>query len=152
MKRLSGHRGILFDTCVLIYLFEDIAPYAEACQALLQGAADGHYSGIISPITASELLVKPLMLKRYDVADRYRAALRSLTNIREFPLNTDTGVAAAALKAKYGLPLPDMLQVAAALQADPARPALVTNDRHFNRITEVTVFQLDSFLSKSARP
>ena len=151
MKRLAGHKGILFDTCVLIYLFEDVAPYAEICQALLQGAADGRYGGIISPVTASELLVKPLMLKRYDVADRYRAALCSLSNVREFPLNTDAGFAAAALKAKYGLPLPDMLQVAAALQADPNRPALITNDRHFNRITEVTVFQLDSLLSKGAR-
>ena len=37
---------------------------------------------------------------------------------------------AGSLKAKYGLPLPDMFQVAAAL-AQPAN-AIITNDRDFN--------------------
>jgi len=47
---------------------------------------------------------------------------------------------AGSLRAKYGLPLPDMLQVAAAL-SHPAN-AIITNNRDLQRVRETNVFLL----------
>ncbi len=53
----------------------------------------------------------------------------------------EVGWMAGALRAKYKLPLPDMIQAAFALQS--ARPSLLTNDRTLRRVEEVDVFLLD---------
>ena len=147
--RLAGRTGVVLDTMVFIYLLEDIAPYADLCQGLLQEVANGSFQAALSPITAAELLVKPLKEQRPDIADRYRAALRSLPNLVLTSLDVETGFMAAALRAKYGLPLPDMMQVALALQYP--RPTLVTNDRALKKIEEVEVVLLDD-LAKKAIP
>ena len=47
---------------------------------------------------------------------------------------------AGSLRAKYGLPLPDMFQVAAAL-SQPAN-AIITNDHDIQRVREIDVFLL----------
>lgn len=144
MKRLDGRSGVVLDTMVFIYLFEDVAPYAEVCQSLVQRAAAGHYRGVISPVTAAELLVKPLAAKRHDLADQYRVALRNMHHLELAIISAETGYMAAALRAKYGLPLPDMLQVALAVQAE--QPTLITNDRQMRRIREVEVVLLDDLV------
>ena len=53
---------------------------------------------------------------------------------------------AGSLKAKYGLPLPDMFQVAAAL-AQPAN-AIITNDRDIQRVRETDVFLLSDLVTR----
>jgi hypothetical protein len=69
----------------------------------------------VTPVTAAELMVKPLQNKRCDPADRYRLALRSMQNVVPVALSFETGLLAGSLRAKYGLPLPDMIQVACAI-------------------------------------
>jgi predicted nucleic acid-binding protein len=58
---------------------------------------------------------------------------------------TDAGVAvldtvAGALRAKYRLPLPDMLQAACAIQHGAA---LITNDKALHAVTEIPIVSLD---------
>jgi predicted nucleic acid-binding protein len=48
---------------------------------------------------------------------------------------------AGSLSAKYGLPLSDMFQAAAAL-AQPAK-TIITNDRDIQRVREIDVFLLN---------
>jgi len=74
----------------------------------------GFFSGVVTPITAAEILVKPLTKKRLSIADRYRMAIRSL---------------------------PDMFQAAVALSF-PAR-TLITNDRALRKVREVRILLLD---------
>ena len=147
MKRLDGRSGVVLDTMVFIYLFEDVPPYAEVCQDLVQRASAGRFRGVISPVTAAELLVKPLASKRHDLADEYRVALRNMPHLELAALTAETGYMAAALRAKYGLPLPDMFQVALAVQAE--QPTLITNDRQMKRIREVEIVLLDDLVSES---
>ena len=52
-----------------------------------------------------------------------------------------TSCLAGALRAKYGLPLPDMIQAACALSASD--PVLLTNDKALRRVTEVRIVFLD---------
>ena len=50
-KALKGREGVVLDTMVWIYLFEDQPRYAQTCERLIRGAADGGYSGVISPVS-----------------------------------------------------------------------------------------------------
>lgn len=143
-RALRGREHVVLDTMVFIYLFEDSPVYAGACEALIAAAAGGEFSGAVTPITAAELLVKPLRQGRHDIADRYRTALRSMANITMAGITPETGQLAGALRAKYGLPLPDMLQVASAL--DAPHPTLVTNDRRLSRVLEVDLFLLEDMV------
>lgn len=138
---LRGARRAVLDTMVLIYYFEDSPVYGERCEGVLRSAADGLFEGLITPITAAELLVKPVGAGRHDLADQYRLAMSSLPNVSLTSVGFEAGCMAGALRAKYGLRLPDMLQVAAALEHGSC--AVVTNDRALTRVTELPVVLLD---------
>ncbi len=136
---ISGVQGVVLDTMVLIYLLEDHPVYADRCEQLLRWASESKFLGIISPITMAELLVKPLEAGREDLADQYKNALRNLPNIDLCDCSWKTGVMAGALRAKYKMPLPDMFQVAVALEHGGV---LVTNDKALKKISEITVLLL----------
>lgn len=106
--------------------------------------AEGVFTGVITPVTAAELLVKPLQSKRTALADHYRAALHSLPNIRLVDISPEAGVMAGALRAKYNLPLPDMIQAATAIEINST--ALISNDKALQRVKEVNVILLDSLI------
>lgn len=135
---------MVLDTNVFIYLFENAPPYAPYCEYLIEKAEAGIFSGVVTPVTAAEIIVKPLQEKRPDLADKYLLALRSMKNMHALSMSFAIGGMAGALRAKYGKPLPDMIQVAFALQA--ARPAMVTNDKAMRAIKEVDLFLLDDLI------
>ena len=139
-SKLKGCSGAVLDTMVLVYLFENHGGYGAVCEKLLQHAEDGDFTGVITPVTLAELLVRPLQAGRGDLADRYQSAIRHAANIRLCDFSWQTGRMAGALRAKYGLPLPDMFQVACALEHGRV---LVTNDMAMRKIEDVDVVFLD---------
>ncbi len=143
-KRLAGRKGVVLDTMVFIYLFEDSPQFGSVSEFLLEQGRLGKFESIVTPITATELMVKPLQNKRYDLADRYRLALRSMQNVVPVAFSFETGLLAGSLRAKYGLLLPDMIQVACAMQSKI--PTLITNDKAMEQIEEAEVFLLSAFL------
>ena len=143
-KRLIGRKGVVFDTMVFIYLFEDSPEFGAVCDFILGEVRSGKFEGVVTPITAAEILVKPLQHNRYDLADQYRVALKSMRNVLPIPLSFETGLLAGSLRAKYGRPLPDMIQIACAMKSE--RPILISNDKAFQQIEEVEVFLLSAFL------
>ena len=70
----------------------------------------------------------------------------SLPNIACVSLDPDVGFMAGALRATYGLPLPDMLQVAAAMKA--SNPTVITQDKALRKVAEVDVVSLDSVVGR----
>ena len=141
---LQGGRDVVLDTMIFIYLFEDDKKYGRCCEWLLQQAADGAFTGVITPVTAAELLVKPLQFKRHALADRYRDARRSVPNRHLVGGAPEAGWMAGALTAKYNLPLPDMIQVATAMERNST--ALISNDKALQRVKEANVILLDSLI------
>jgi predicted nucleic acid-binding protein len=137
---LRGACGAILDTMVFIYLFEDHPRYGVPCEWLLQRAAEGDYSGLITPVTMAEVLVRPLQASRTDIADRYRSALQRLPGVALCDITGQTGMLAGALRAKYRLPLPDMLQAACAIEHGGV---LLTNDHALRCVSELQVVLLD---------
>ena len=143
-SRLSGRRGVVLDTMILIYMFEDHPRFGGLSESVVAAACDGRFHAVVTPVTTAELLVKPLERNRTDLADRYRHALSGMRNVSLIPLSVEAGFMAGALRAKYGLPMPDMLQVAAAMQGPT--PTIISNDNAFRKIREVDVLLLADFL------
>ncbi|MBT8368890.1 MAG: PIN domain-containing protein [Deltaproteobacteria bacterium] len=63
-----------------------------------------------------------------------------MPNMTAIQFDAEIGFMAGSLRAKYGLPLPDMFQAAAAL-AQPAN-AIITNDREIRRVRDIDVLIL----------
>lgn len=138
---LHGSRRAVIDTMVFIYYFEDHADFGDRADAVIRNAARDLFEAIVTPVTAAELLVKPLQAERPDIADRYRTAITHLDNTRRCDLSWNAGCMAGALRSRYGLPLPDMFQVAIAMETGSC--ALITNDRALRRVEEVPIVVLD---------
>ncbi len=128
---------------VLIYLFEDDVKYGAICEGLLQRAETGDYFALLTPITMAEIVVKPLRAGRTDLADRYQTAVRSAPNVRLCDVSWKTGVMAGALRAKYGLPLPDMFQAACAMEHGGV---LITNDTALKQIKDIEIILLSDLI------
>ena len=143
-KRLAGRKGVVLDTMIFIYLFEDSPQFGVVSEFILEQVGLGKFESVVTPITAAELMVKPLQNNRCDLADRYRVALRSMRNVVPVGFSFETGLLAGSLRAKYGLPLPDMIQVACAMESKS--PTLITNDKAMEPIEEAEVFLLSAFL------
>ncbi len=139
--QLVGRKDVVIDTMFFIYLFEDCPKYGELCDVILGMLSAGSFSALITPVTAAEIIVKPLSAGRSDLADLYISALHDIKNARQAVVRVDIGQLAGALRAKYNLPLPDMFQVAVAMQAE--KPSIITNDKALKRVSEVEVFLLD---------
>ena len=139
-RELRGAGGVVIDTNVFIYLFEDHARFGEVAEFIVDEAASGVFSAVVTPITIAELIVKPLEAGRRDIADQYRSALAHMRNVALIDLPSQVGEMAGALRAEYGLPLPDMLQAATALLS--AKPIVITNDAALRRIKELHVVSL----------
>jgi len=142
-RGLRHAKKVVIDTNVLIYLFEDHSRYGTISEFILDEVASGAFSAVITSITVAELLTKPLESDRTDIADAYRNVLKNLPNVETVECGFDVGVMAAALRAKYGVPLPDAFQAAVAMQAP--RPSLITNDRRLRKISEVRSISLNEF-------
>ncbi|MDD4018385.1 MAG: PIN domain-containing protein [Kiritimatiellae bacterium] len=142
-KALKGVRDAVFDTMVLIYLLEDHPTYAPVCESLFGLAEAGSLSGVITPITLAEVIVKPLKAGQPELADRYQNAIRNLPNITLGELSWKTGIMAGALRAKYGLALPDLFQAACAIERGGV---LITNDKALKRVEEIRVVLLNDLL------
>lgn len=143
-RRLLGRNGVVLDTMVFIYLFEDAPKFGPVCEFIVHQAALGRFHGVITPVTAAEILVRPLEQGRQDLADKYRLALGNLRNIEAVGLPFEIGFLAAGLRAKYRMPLPDMVQAACAMTGK--EPTLITNDRSLRKLEELTVLLLNDFL------
>ncbi len=141
---LKGCRDVVVDTNIFIYLYEDHTDFAEIAEFIIHQAEADTFSGIITPITLSEIVVKPYSMKRPDLADLCVRALRSYRNIRGKDIDGKTAQMAGALRARYKRPLPDMYQAAIALQAPV--PTLITNDKSLRVVSEIHVLTLDDFL------
>lgn len=142
---LTGCRDVVIDTNVFIYLFDDHPDFADVAEFIVNQAETDAFSAIITPITLSEIVVKPYSMQCPDLADSCIRALHSYRNIRCMNIDGKTAQMAGALRARYKKPLPDMFQAAMALQASV--PILITNDKALCAVKEIQVLTLEDFQS-----
>ena len=142
---LERHRRIGIDTSLFVYQIEDHPAYAPVSDALFRWVATGRSVGVTSTLTIAEVLTLPYRQGRSGVGDRIFSLLIQMANIEW--LSPSIGIAdrAARARAVYRLRTVDALQLATALTAGAT--GLITNDKHFRRITDLEILLLDDLLA-----
>lgn len=125
-RTLAGARLVGLDTAVLIYHLEDIAPYSELTTVLLTRAAAGSLRVVLSTVVVAEALVGPWKFGDAGAAARIEHALRALPGTLVADLTWAIAARAARMRARTGLPLPDSLVIAAAVERGAS--LMLTND------------------------
>ena len=133
---------VLLDTSSCIYFLDGTRGDArhDAVAAIMRSAERKKLTIIISPITVSELLVKPLREDDTDSETAVRLLLDALCDVR--PITEVTASVAAGLRARYALRTPDAFILAAAIEHSV--DAVIGNDERWKRITEVDYRHLDN--------
>jgi len=126
---------VLVDSAPIIYTLEAHAKFAARFAPLFQRHANGEIALAVTTVTVAEVLTGPLRAGEEALAKRYRAVLEAWQVV---DFTCDIAESAARLRGKYGLKLPDAVQVASALSINA--DALVTHDRDFGRVTGMRIF------------
>lgn len=105
---------IFLDTAPLIYFIEGNTAYQTDLKKFFTAFDRGELT--IITLTLLEALVQPIKLNRQDLADQYRKIVSSASGIELIEIISAVAYRAAELKAKYGLKIPDSIQVGTALE------------------------------------
>ncbi len=112
---------IYLDTCLLIYAIERDPLFGDRATLAIAAARDSRFA--ISPLVKLECLVKPLRTGNLVLQRYYEAALEELMLLA---MPESVYLAAAQLRARFGLRTPDALHLACAQMH--GCDALWTND------------------------
>ena len=85
----------------------------------------------------AEVLAGPLRHGNEIMANRYFRTLSTSCNWQVQSMDSELAFMAARTKTRYGLKLPDAVQVATAIQSGSV--ALVTHDRDFSSVDEIQI-------------
>ncbi len=141
---LAKHVVIGLDTNPFIYLFEKNPTYISLVDALFNYLKAPGVQGITSIITLIETCVQPQRDGRTDLVQIYEQALLNSRQVQTLPVTPVLAKRAIQMRVKYGLRVPDALQVSTALESGAT--LFITNDYRFRRITELVVLILDNHL------
>jgi predicted nucleic acid-binding protein len=146
-KRLAKAKVIGLDTPIFIYFLENNEQYGELARITINGIEKGKWEGVTSTITLMEITVRPWQLGRESAAREYEAVLVHFPNLSIVDVDRKVARAAAQLRAKYNVPPPDALQVAASLSS--GAKAFLTNDKRLAKLQElIDVIVLDDFVEE----
>jgi predicted nucleic acid-binding protein len=135
-----------FDSSLLIYHLEDVEPYSDLTEIAFSAVASGVSSAVLSTISVTELLVKPIAEGREDAVKGFERFVVSLPNTTIVPPDFQIAKEAARLRANYRIRTPDALLLATARIHKAG--AFLTNDDKLKRIEAegIAVVVLDDYV------
>jgi predicted nucleic acid-binding protein len=133
------------DSVVFIYFIEEHTRYESVISGFFEDRLEhGSNRAITSVITLAEVLVQPKRIGRADLVQEYRDILAEGPNIVLADITSQIAERGAALRAQYGLRLPDALQIAASLEHGASH--FITNDERLRKVTDLRVLILEDYL------
>ncbi len=143
-RAIEKHKIIGLDTAPFIYYIEDVAPYADLLDPVF-GLLENHaLRAVTSTVTFAEILTKPFADKNFSLPDEIKFTLKSFSSLSVESIDEKLGEAAALIRARYTIRLPDALQVAAAIQREAS--LFLTNDKRVKKVDALEVLVLADFL------
>jgi predicted nucleic acid-binding protein len=138
-------RRVALDTMVFIYAFEGHPEWGPLVKPVFQAVEKGSLEATTSTISLVECLTKPLREGRHEVAALYEALFGSFPNLEVRPIGIGVARTAARIRARHGMPTPDALQTAAALEA--GADCLLTHDLGLPEIEGLRLMQVKDLKS-----
>lgn len=143
-RAIEKHKIIGLDTAPFIYYIEDVAPYADLLDPVFSLLENHALYAVTSTVTFAEILTKPFADKNFSLADEIKFTLKSFSSLSVASVDEELAEAAALIRARYTIRLPDALQVAAAVQSEAT--LFLTNDKRVKRVDALEVLVLSDFL------
>ena len=143
-RTIEKHSIIGIDTAPFIYFIEDVSPYADMLEPVFDLLSDRSLSAVTSTVTLAEILAKPFADKNFKLVDETKFALRSFTSLSMKAVDEKLAEAAALIRARYALRLPDALQIAATVEAGAT--LFLTNDKSVKKVDAIEVVVLGDFV------
>jgi predicted nucleic acid-binding protein len=141
---IEKHKAIGLDTAPFIYYIEDVVPFADLLDPVFNLLEKHAVRAVTSTVTLAEILTKPFADKNFSLADDIKFTLKSFSSIAVASIDEKLAEAAALIRARYAIRLPDALQLAAAIQGEAT--LFLTNDKRVKKVDAVEVLVLSEFL------
>lgn len=121
---------VALDTNVFVRVVEGQRGW-EKCAGLLQRIEAGQMVGVVSTVVLAELSAGFHRRRRTKEKEEFFARLGALPGYRVVPVTAAIADRGGGIRAETGLPLPDALILATALEEGAG--ALLTDDREFRK-------------------
>jgi predicted nucleic acid-binding protein len=105
---------VYVDANILIYFVEGNRALASELKQIVEALDAGVLSAVTSELTLAEVLIGPLRQRDQEVADTYRALLRSSKVLRTVPVSAAILERSAAIRCNSMTSLPDAIHLATA--------------------------------------
>jgi predicted nucleic acid-binding protein len=143
-RSVEKHKVIGLDSAPLIYFIEDVAPYADLLTPVFQRLESQTLGAVTSTISLAEILTKPLADKNFSLVDEIKFTLKTFSTLSMVAIDEKLAEAAALMRARHAIRLPDALQIAAAIQGEAT--LFITNDKRLKKVAGVEVLVLSDYL------
>ena len=143
-RAVEKHKIIGLDTAPFIYYIEDVAPYTDLLDPVFTLLENDTVRAVTSTVTFAEILTKPFADKNFSLADEIKFTLKSFSSLCVSAIDEKLAEAAALIRARYMIRLPDALQLAAAIQGEAT--LFLTNDKKVKKLDAIQVLVLSDFL------
>lgn len=143
-RSIEKHKIVGLDTAPFIYFIEDVAPYADLLEPAFNLLENHGLRAFTSTITLAEILAKPLAEKKYGLIDEIKFTLKTFSTLTMVVIDEKLAEAAALIRARHGIRLPDALQIAAAIQGEAT--LFITNDKRIKKVDAIEVLVLSDWL------
>ncbi len=142
---LKKSEKIFLDTLIFIYHIDENPKYIDLVDEIFKLIDTGRIEGCTSIITLLEVLVRPFQENDTQTAVKYKELILNSKNLDVLEVKESVVERAAKLRAEYKIKTPDAIQVASAIlnKVD----IFISNDKDLERIKEVDIITLDSFLA-----
>jgi len=131
---LPEHALLLVDTAPIIYVLEGHPDLAPIFKPVFEAHDKGLVRLAVTAVTLTEVLTGPLSTRDEVLFERYRSTLKSWIVV---DLDPEIAESAARLRAALRLKLADAVQAASAFAI--GADALVTHDRDFSNLSDLTI-------------
>jgi predicted nucleic acid-binding protein len=130
-------RTFALDTNIFIYHFEENPVYISYTEGLFEKIESGRIRAVTSVLTLHEILTGARKAGDQRLVTLYRDLLRSFPNLHMMPFDVDVAEISSDLRARYGIPTPDAIQVATSIRHKAE--TFITNEERLAHIKEIKV-------------
>lgn len=143
-KRISGLKQVGIDAMCFIYQFEAHPVFGPLSNYLFSMLEERRLSGFTSIITLAEILSLKKLQQNHLAWEEEKQRFWQTPNITIENVDGKICEAAALLRGKYSLYLPDAIQITTAIfnQTD----AFVTNDERLGKVKELPVIIMKDYI------
>ncbi len=141
---IEKHEIIGLDSAPFIYYLEEVTPYADLLDPVFGGLENHSRRAVTSAVTLAEILAKPFADKNFSLVDEIKFTIKSFASLSVVTIDEKLVEAAALIRARYTVRLPDALQIAAAIHGEAT--LLLTNDKRMKKVDAIEILVLSDFL------